>query len=347
MSGIQIGIIATLAPLTGALSTTFWGMLNDRFGKIRLFMVLISGGALVTALLLSQTRIFLLVLLLAAILNIFHVPIFPLLDSTTVKTLGARSSDYGQYRVWATIGFITTCSVSGNFYERTDIRVMFGIYPALMVIFLATCLSLSNQPARQGPSPFLELRQMLRQPAWLIFAGSILLLWIAWTGGLTFLPVTIREMGGGEQLVGWTFTIAAFMEVPVLFLGAPLLKKFEAARLMAIAFAGYALRMFLYAVSPSPGWMVSVSVLQCVTYGPFLIGSIAFANQLAPATLKATSQSLMVAILSIGNMIGGLLSGWLFDHLGPPGLYAVLTGVSLTGFGVFGFGMLTARKQAG
>jgi len=171
-----------------------------------------------------------------------------------------------------------------------------------------------------------------------------LLLWIAWMGGLTFLPVTIREMGGGEQLVGWAFTISAIMETPVMLLGAPLLKKLGAARLMAIAFLGYTVRMFLYAVSPSPIVMVSVSVLQIVTYGPFVIGSVAFANQLAPASLKATSQSLLVAVLSIGNMLGGLLSGWMFDHLGTAGMYAVLTGISLAAFAVFGVGMFAARK---
>lgn len=346
LSGMQIGLIATLAPLCGALSTTFWGLLNDRFGKIRLLLAIISGGALVTVLFLAQARIFLLILLLAAVLNMFHLPIFPLLDSTIVKTLGTRSADYGLYRAWGTIGFIATCPFSGSIYERVGLETMFVIYPVIMLFFLIACWRLPNQPIRQGPSPFLELGQMLKQPAWLSFAGSILLLWIAWMGGLTFLPVTIREMGGGEQLVGWAFTIGAIMEVPVLLFSAPLLKKFGAARLMAVAFICYSIRMFLYAILPSPTWVLGISLLQLVTYGPFLIGSIAFANQLAPAALKATSQALLVAILSIGTMVGGLLSGWMFDHLGPAGLYAVLTGISLVAFSVFGFGMLAARKQA-
>lgn len=345
LSGVQIGMIATIAPLSGAVSTILWGMFNDRFGKTRRVLALITGGALVAALSLSQARVFLLILPLAAIFNMFHLPIFPLLDSTTVKSLGARSADYGQYRVWATIGFIPASAISGSLYEHRDVHLMFGVYPVMMVIFLIACLTLPNQPKRQGTSPFLELRQMLRQPAWLMFAGSILLLWIAWTGALTFLPVMIREMGGGEQLVGWSFTIGAIMEAPVMLLGAPLLKKIGAARLMAIAFACYVIRMFLYAILPSPLWVLAISLLQMVTYGPFVVGSVAYANHLAPAALKSTSQSLLVAILNIGNMLGGLLSGWLFDQLGPTGLYTILTGISLVALGVFGWAMLAARKQ--
>jgi PPP family 3-phenylpropionic acid transporter len=158
--------------------------------------------------------------------------------------------------------------------------------------------------------------QLVRQPPWLLFAISVFILWIASTGAISFIGVAIKAMGGSERLIGINWAVATLIELPMMWSSAVLLKRLGTSRLITIAFVGYFLRILFFGLIPSPGWAIAVNLLHGFSFVPFILGSVAYANQLAPPELKATSQGLLFSVMSMGNVIGALLSGWLFDTLG-------------------------------
>jgi MFS family permease len=103
--------------------------------------------------------------------------------------------------------------------------------------------------------------------------------------------------------------------------------------------------MFLYAIMPSFYWVLGIALLQGPSYVPFLVGSVAYANELAPADLKATSQGLLATILNLASLVGGFVCGWLFDQLGRQGLFAILGGICLTAL-LFFVGGQRLQRQA-
>ncbi len=341
LSGTQIGLINTLGALAGIFSSILWGALNDRFGRPRPLFAAAVLGVITFALILAGLRVFVWILPAACALALFSSPIMPLLDSTALSQLGENRKNYGQIRAWGTAGFVVASSLAGFVYERTGLHAMFYGYILMMAVFLVISANLPGRVVRALRPAAGGMFQMIRQqPLWLIFVVGVAVLWLGNTGMQNFLGVTIKEMGGSDSLIGLSWTVSALIEIPGMLLGARLLSRIKPSRLISVAFLGYAARLTLLAWMPAPAWALGISLLQIVSYVPFWIGAVAYANELAPDHLKATTQSLLSSALNLSSVFGGLLSGWLFDSLGSPGLFLVLAGCCMLGMLIFSAGQV-------
>jgi PPP family 3-phenylpropionic acid transporter len=176
---------------------------------------------------------------------------------------------------------------------------------------------------------------MVRQPAWAWFAVSVFILWLSSTGGLGFLNLTIKRLDGGESLVGLAFTLAAIAEIPFFLFSAKILKKFGSANLLTLAFVSYTIRFLLYSLVKNPAYIPLIGLMQSISFTPFQIASIHYANEQAPANLKATSQGLLTAVMNFASMAGAFTGGRLLDAAGPSGLYRGVAAVSFLALVVF------------
>ena len=156
------------------------------------------------------------------------------------------------------------------------------------------------------------------------------------------LGVVVKDMGGSDAKIGLIYTVAALAEIPLLQGGPYILRRFGAKRLMLAAMVAYILRMMLYTLVVTPELVIAISLMQSITYCPFLIGTIALANELAPADLKSTSQGLLGMVMSLSNVVGGLAGGWLYDHTGQTGLFIIAFFTTFAAFLIFGAGLMRA-----
>ncbi len=326
LSGTQIGLINTVSPLVGMFSSPSWGVLSDRTGKTRRLLAITTLGAILTSLAISQIHSFALLLAVVALYALFNSPTVPLVDSTALELLGEHRERYGAQRVWGSIGFVVTSAVIGLILERTGISFIFIGNAVILAIFIVALVVLPERPVRLSGSIWRGLSTMMRQPPWLVFAASIGLLGMANSGMQNFLSVMLHEMGGSDSLIGITWTIGAIAEMPVMILGALLLKRFGARRLIGFAISVYGLRMLLYSVMPAPEWAAWIASLGGLSFGLYWISAVTYASELAPAHLKATSQGLLVAVTSLSGIIGATLAGLLYDQVGPSIMFRILAG---------------------
>lgn len=345
LSGTQIGLLGTISTAIGVFSTTLWGLMSDRFGKPRLLFLTAFAGTIIGTLALSVTRTFGGILLAVCFMSLFNITLMPLIDSTALVLLAEQRERYGTYRVWGSIGFIGGSTAAGFIYEQTGLHAMFTGFVILMALGLLVSLGLPDQTVHLSGSAWGGLSRMMRRHQWVTFAASAFFVWLAVTGMLGFLGVTITTMGGSDSLIGLAGTIAALTEIPGMFFAAKILRRFRAAQLIGIGLALYALRMFLYAVMPSPEWTLAISLLNGLTYMPFWIGAVAYASERAPENLRATSQGLLFSVMNLSNVIGALGSGWLFDRAGPSGLFTVMGISCLVALALFGFGQIVFKHE--
>lgn len=345
LTGMQIGFLGTIGPLVGVFSAIIWGMLSDRIGRPRLLFGIAALGTLAAIVILSRVHVFLGLIPPVILLSLFSSPMPSMMDSTTFRLLGNQPERYGRYRIFGTLGFILTSGFSGFLLERLGLRALFPAYGLTIILYLAASLGLPNAPFRLHTSLFEGLGKLIRQPRWVLFAVSVFILWIGATGAISFVGILIKSLGGTERLIGLNWAVAATIELPVMWSSAFLLSRFGALRLVMVAFIGYFLRILFYGLIPAPEWALAVNVIHAFSYVPFLIGSVAYANQLAPPDLKATSQGLLFAVMNLGNVFGALLSGWMYDHLGIGGLFRALAFIALAGFVIFSVGRLTLEKR--
>ncbi len=347
LSGIEIGILTSISPLVGMLSGPLWGVLNDRFGKTRLLLGVAVIGSILAAWGIATAGSFVILAVMTAGFSLFFSTITPMLDSNTLLLLGDRRAHYGSIRLWGSAGYVLLTLVGGFLLQRLGLDLLFPLFTLCMVILL---ISLFWYPARQvdlGNSPliFEDLWKMLRQPRWLVFVISTMLVWVSATGLNTFLGVYLKELNASESLIGLTMAISGASEIPSMYLGARLLKRFSPRKLIAAGMGAYMLRMFCYGIMPSPEWAPLISVLNGASFGLFWIGSVAYVNELAPDEIKATSQGLLLAILNLSSLVSSTFIGWLFDTTGPANLFIIMSAFSLAAGLLFIFGTIALRKK--
>ena len=345
LSGTQIGLINTVIPVVGMVSSPLWGMLSDRTGKTRSLMMLAVTGLIAASLALSAAPTFALILPIVAAFALFNTTIVPLLDSTTLSVLGPHRERYGAQRLWGSIGFIATSAFMGLLLERTGLHTIFYAYTIANLCFLVALTRLPERKVHLQQSMLTGLRQMVRQPPWLLFALCVLLLGLATSGMYGFLSLTVKRLGGSDSLIGIVWTLSAIAEMPFMAFGARLLTRFGSRRLMAVAVLAFALRMLLYGLMPAPEWAAVISVVAGTAFGLYSISVVNYANELAPANLKATSLGLVAALTSLSAIVGAPFSGWLFDRIGPSNMFLVLAGCCFLAFLFFMAGRLLMHRQ--
>ncbi|HEY3341376.1 MAG TPA: major facilitator superfamily domain-containing protein 6 [Anaerolineae bacterium] len=345
LSGTQIGLINTVIPITGMISSPLWGMLSDRSGKTRTLLMLAVTGLIAATLALSAAPSFAVILPIVALFALFNTTIIPLLDSTTLSVLGDQRQRYGAQRLWGSIGFIITSAVIGLLLERTGLHAIFYTYTIANLFFLLALIGLPERKVHLQQSMLAGLRQMVRRPPWLLFAICIVLLGLATSGMYGFLSLTLKKQGGSDSLIGIVWTLSAIAETPFMALGAPLLRRFGSRKLMAVALFAFAMRMLLYGLMPAPEWAAGISVVAGTAFGLYSIAVVNYANELAPANLKATSQGLVVALTSLSGIAGAPFSGWLFDRVGPSNMFLILAGCCFLALLFFGIGRLLMNRQ--
>ena len=346
LSGTQIGLIGMLGALSSAVGSTVWGMLNDRHGRLPAIYTLIIAGVILLSQAVAHLRVFTMLLPTAAALSFFTSGLSPLLDSAALRILGPYRQSYGAYRLWGTLGFIVTCTISGLYLEYTGLGAIFVGYPLVLGLFWLATRRLPERAPGQGLHLLAGLKVMVRNAHWLLFAASVFILWMASMAGLGFLPIVIREMGASERTVGMNFTIAAIAEIPLLIGSSWALRRFGPTRLITVAMITYCVRMVLYSFMPSYSWALWISLFQSLSYCPFLVGSVAYANEQAPDHLKSTSQGLLATMMNLASLIGSPAGGWLFDHAGRLTMYLILAGVCLSALILFTSGHFILRRAS-
>jgi predicted MFS family arabinose efflux permease len=260
--------------------------------------------------------------------------------------LGLKAGHYGLYRMWGTLGFIVTSSIGGVILQRIGLIYVFPWYALTMTMMLLVSRGLPDQPSRIQMPLLNGLSEIIRQPAWVLFAISTFILSAAINGMSNFLGVTVKEMGGTDTLVGITWMVGAATELPFLLFSALLLSRLGTEKLLPFSFLIFALRIGLFGLMPSPEWAPVINLLHGLSFGLYWFSSVSHARSLAPENLKATAQGLFVSVISLANMLGAVASGWMFDHLGYRTLFFVLSGACMLAAGVLVVGTLLARRKA-
>ena len=347
LSGLEIGFINTLAPLVGMLSAPLWGILNDRFGKTRVLLAIAVLGSILAGWGIAAAGTYIVLIPITAIFSLFYSTIQPMLDSNTLLLLGDHRERYGSIRLWGSAGYVVLTLLGGYLLQRLGLAWLFPLFTICMAALLISLLWYPVRRVDLGSSPriFETLWAMLRQPRWLVFVIAIMLMWVAANGMHTFLGVYLAEMGASQGLIGIAMALGGATEIPTMYFGARLLKHFAPKKMIAIGMFSYMVRMFFYAIMPTPEWAPLIALLNSVTFGFFWIGSVAYVNELAPDEIKATSQGLLLAILNMASLISATFCGWLYDTTGPANLFLILSASSLAAATIFSIGTIALRKN--
>lgn len=349
LMGIQSGSVQMMflmasAPLMALIAQPFWGRVGDRM-RLRNSSLIIMGalGALMMGLL-SFAKDFALMMLLSCAFAFFFTGIQPMSDSIVLEELQKTRGSFGPLRLMGSLGFALTNLLSGLFDGRAH------LVPWGTVLFLCLFLfSLPCYPATAGHQRGRErvrLRAVLAIPhMWQLLALTTSLMlaigffYSYYTMHFTSLP------HGSMGLLGVSYFIAAFAELPFLLLSQRLYRRYGAGRLLLAAGVLLTIRFLILSLARDARVLLISQVLHGGNFIVVMVTMAMFINHSVPDEIKAGGQMLLGVVgyglaRVFGTFIGGSISRLAG---GPAGGFLAMAAFCLAA--VFSFGPYFLKQK--
>jgi PPP family 3-phenylpropionic acid transporter len=323
-SGTQIGLLTGITPLITFFGAPLWTGLADASRRHRPMMSLAMSVGVITLFVFPLLHAFVPVLLIAALLSFFTAPVTPFADSATMFMLGDEKEMYARIRLGGTIGFGLAAPVAGVLVQDYGLPSAFWVSAILFFLgFIVSQKLVYGQLTADGPAKG-RVRTLLANPRWLLF------LIVALAGGAAsavsnnfFFPY-MKELGAKESTMGLALTVGTLGEIPVLFFGNRLIRRFKSYGLLMLSMVVTGLRLLLFAACETPDLVLFIQLLNGLTFSTMWVAGVSYADENAPAGMSATAQGLFSAmVLGFGAAVGGFIGGPLLESMGGRGLYLV------------------------
>jgi PPP family 3-phenylpropionic acid transporter len=189
------------------------------------------------------------------------------------------------------------------------------------------CCALAIPEARKAPAPeaHVALGEILRRPHVRALLAACFFMSAAHGALYVFYSMHLVAHGYSKSLVGWMWTLGVIAEIGV-FMGLPqLLRACSLRSILVFSFVAAILRFVLI------GWgaeslavLLFAQVLHGATFGACHAAAVAAVNRWFGARHQARGQALYGSIsFGAGGMIGGVISGYTWDSVGPAWTYSL------------------------
>jgi PPP family 3-phenylpropionic acid transporter len=344
----HIGWLAVIIPLCTVVIAPLVARFADRTHQRATFLAIgcLGFGLAITLPAFSSLwpgfrPTFPLLVMFVTICAIFRSPIISLADSL-VATLSVRHNlDFGSMRLWGSIVFTLTAICLGFVWARTGYETMFmaaGI-SFLPVVFAALMLA-EEGPHIQSPSPTSGVpaanptddppsRLKMDLGVLCLISATFLVLEGLFMAG-TFIPIYVSQLGGSDALAGAMIGMAALGEVPGMLFGSRISRRLGNTSALLVSYALTAAGLAGYALTRYPQVMLVFSVLRGFGFGIMLVSAVMIINTRAPRGFSSTYQGMLNAAgWGLAPLLGGPVSGWIFQTYGPQTLFLLAGGMSL------------------
>lgn len=323
-NGTQVGFIYSLLPLATIISSFIGGQVADRYlatQKVIAILQLIGGNLLIFGSRLSDFAS-LAGLMLAYCL--IYAPTLALTNSLAFHHLEDTQKEFGQVRVWGTIGWIVAgLLLAGwrlsfkSFHIAPiagDTLLLAGVFSLLMGL---TSFRLPHTPPNKEaakPWAFIEAFRMLKEKSFAVFfvIAFIVATELMFYYVMTAPYLTSAMIGVSSSAISGVMVIAQVAEIFVMALLLPyFLPRFGIRKTLLLGILAWPLRYFIFVIG-QPAWLVIASLsLHGFCYVFFFTAAFIYVDQVAPTDIKASAQSLITFItIGLGNYIGSLFAGW-------------------------------------
>jgi len=323
-NAIQIAILMSVQPIMRMLSPTLWGWLADHTGK-RLAVVQVAAFCSALSYLgVFFTTDFIGLLLTMTLMSFFWSASMPLVEAITLTYLGNRTALYGRIRSWGSIGFIM--AVLGLGYAFDYVAITWILW-AGVIIELGILLFARQIPSIKIPEHHTDdqpiLRLLLRPKVLTLFCACFMMA-VAYGPYYTFYSIYLVESGYTKSAVGWLWALGVICEIVVFFAMPWLLPRLALSQMMIASFASAVIRFLLigWGVSSLP-LMLLAQALHAVSFGAFHAVTMVLIHKFFRGRHQSKGQALFGSLTyGAGGMVGGLLSGLLWEHWGAAVMYS-------------------------
>ena len=317
------------SPIGSVLSPFFMGMIADRFFSVQKVMgtMHLLGGLFILAAPWfaegshASAPVFLVLLLLHMLC---YMPTIGLATATAFHLLKEKEKEFPSVRVFGSAGWILAGFLLSYIWKADSSALPMQVagLASLGMGFYSFTLPDTPPPGAGKKSSFRDLSGIhalsrLKSPAFIVFILSLLLTSMPLATYYAYLPLFLKSAGMATP--GFRMTFGQMSEIIILLLMPWFLLKLGIKRVFIIGMCAWILRyaIFSYAAIHPVFWMMMLGILlHGICYDFVYIAGQIYLDQKATPEIRAQTQGLFVLVsYGIGQGLGTLLAGWIFNHL--------------------------------
>jgi len=330
-NGGEIGLILAVGSLTGIVAQPLFGLINDLAKDYRTILKLTTLLSALVSFGYFFSHGLVPILVTAVLFSFINTPTGPIIDSIAVEKGPSFGFAYGQVRLWGALGFALVTVVAGYVYSRVGYQYSYPAYAffACLIFILIFTFPKLERP-HSGPVYGKEvLGAVFSNGPFVLFIAMTLLISATNTMNFSYLPIYFQKLHYPMEVVGWNFTIAAVVEIPLFWYSAKVMQRIGLFPILAIGTGAYALKYCLMGFAPAVGVVLGLQALDGIAFAFYFSAAVEIVNLMAPAHAKATAQSVFGAAGGISGIIGNLAGGLIVDHQGPQFLFWLMGAIGL------------------
>jgi MFS transporter, PPP family, 3-phenylpropionic acid transporter len=335
LNGYQIGIILSLGPVVMIFFQPFWGMIADMknlHNRLLTVTTLITG---VSALGYLFFEGFFLFILVAIVLAIFQSAIIPLSDSISLKYTSSAGVNYGNVRLFGSLGFGVAVFLMGKLSEWNP-QVIFYAFFLTLLIAGAISLKMPREAAGKPNGLLSGIKDLMGMKRFLVFLAITFMIFGPNLANNFYFSLFVEDRGGTYTGIGIAFLIAVLSEIPFMRAAGSWIHKLGLLQVALIAALVSLIRWLFYFTEPGLSLIYASAVIQGFSLGLFIPAGLQYIREITPKHITATAVTIYSAVGNgLGNWFFTFVGGIIFEEFNVYGVYlffAVLTlvGVLLT-----------------
>jgi len=336
MTGSQIGVLSAISPVISFLGAPLWTGTADVTHRHKAAAILAGLGTVTVVMIMPGIASFVGLIVAISLYAFFVSPIGPLADSAVMALLDERKDQYGRVRLWGTLGYGVAAPIAGVLVGKLGLQWSFWCYAILIMLGLFVIVQIPFRQSRSLGSFFGGMRTLFANQAWMLFLVMVFIGGVGMATVNNYLFLYMESLGASKTLMGLSLTVSTMSEIPAMFFGNRFLRRFGARGLLIIAMAAISLRLLLYSITTVPWVVLVIQLIHGLTFAAIFLAGVSYADQIAPAGMKATTQGMFSGtLMGFGSATGGLLGGILMDRFDPSGMYAIVGGIVFAGLIAF------------
>ncbi len=315
----QIGTLMAIQSVMRIFAPSFWGVVSDRMGRPdQVIRFTTLAGVLVFCGVFFANSFFGLFAVMAVVGFFWSGPL-PLVEASTLQRLGGATSQYGRVRLWGSIGFVVVVSGVGALLDwiaiaQLPVILLLLMLAMLLFAWLVPSGTKSAHAENQG-----AIFSILRQPKVIAFFIACFLMTFAHGPLYVFFSIYLVDHGYSKTSVGLLWSIGVLVEIAIFYYFPRIQQKFSVRNIFLFCFVLATLRFLLIAWFAD--WFALLffaQVLHAFTFGAFHVIAMGFVHRHFSGRHQAKGQALFTGLTyGAGGMLGGFLSGFVWEPLGP------------------------------
>lgn len=344
LNTLQMGILTAGAALTALIFQPFVGRMADRAKTKNTVLIIMLLCAAFMALMLRGARAFVYIMLVYTGYLILRNTLHPLIDSITLEHTSAKGVDFGPIRTMGCVGYAVMAAIAGRVAQRNPadpfvLYVFAALMTVIVALFLPRSYGMQHGKRRIHPLSTLSDRRLF---AYILFAVALSCTKSFYS---TYFSVYYTsDLGGSTDLYGLLLSIAAFMEIPVIFVIDRLNGRFGTRNLILIAGVLETLRWLVTAIVANPWVQVVIQAILGSNNMTLALSMTIYVDRAMAPETRTTGQATYTMCTSIGSLlVGNLIGGALSNALGIRQVFFLCVTVNVVALSLFAW--MGSRKK--